>query len=77
MDVAFLVLLWVSSPSGGHSEIFGSLAECEEKHAAVLAASDTLYLSACLPVELKFVKGVRQDYQRPSDIPEWAKGLMR
>lgn len=68
MNVAFFFLLWVSTPSGGHSEMFGAKAECETRRVAVLEQHDTLYLSDCVPVELKFVKSVRQEYQRPPDF---------
>lgn len=70
MNVAFLVLLWVYSPSGGHSEFFGALSECERVRAEILAAHDTLYASECVPIELKFVKSVRQDYQRQREYRE-------
>lgn len=68
MDVAFFFLLWISSPEGAHSEIFGDIAGCREKYAAVKHTHDTLYLSECIAVEMKFVQGVRQEYQRPSEV---------
>lgn len=68
MDVVFFVLVWVSSPSGGHSEFFGALAECERVRAEALVAHDTLYASECVHIALKLVKSVKQNYQRPSDI---------
>jgi hypothetical protein len=68
VNVAFFFLLWISSPSGGHSKIFGAKADCEKVREETLAASDTLYLSQCVEMEMQFVKGVKQDYQRPSNI---------
>lgn len=68
MDAVFFFLLWISSPSGGHSEIFGAQADCEVERKVRVEAHDTLYLSDCVRVEMKFVKSVRQEYQRPSEV---------
>jgi len=69
LDIAFFVLLWIASPQGGFSEIFGAKEDCIEAHKAVVEASNTLYASECIEVQMKFIKSVKQEYQRPSDIP--------
>lgn len=71
MDVVFWILIWVSSPQGGFSDIYGALKDCQDRRAQVLAYVDTLYSSECVRVELKFVKGVKQEYRRPSEIVPW------
>lgn len=68
MDVVFFVLLWISSPSGGFSDIYGSLAECEDTRNKIVSYLDTLYVSKCVEIEMKFVKGVQQEYKPKSEI---------
>ena len=71
MDVVFWFLIWVSSPGGGYSEFFGDIHDCGGKRTQIISLTDTLYVSDCVRVELKFVKSVPQDYKPESEIKKF------
>lgn len=68
MDAIFFALLWIAIPSGGHSDIFGSQAECERVKAEVSAQSDVMYVSDCAELRMTFLRQVRHEYQPPRDF---------
>lgn len=72
MNIGFFVLLWISVPSGGHSEFFGAQADCASARARVVEASDTMYASECIPAYLEFLRpvvGPRDgEWKAPSEV---------